>query len=108
MPTTGGLRGFASGRLRGDTALQLTADYIWPLAAWLDAHGHLGIGNVFYQDLSGFDAGSLRGSAGLGISIAGLSDDRQVRLSTAVGTEPFSTGFHVTSFRLVIGFANDY
>jgi hypothetical protein len=108
LVTTGGLRGFASGRLRGETAAQLTADYIWPIAAWLDAHGHLGVGNVFGENLSGFDAGSLRGSAGIGISIAGLSEERQVRVATAVGTDPFSTGFHVTSFRLVAGFATDY
>jgi hypothetical protein len=108
LPTATGLRGFATGRLRGESAVALTADYAWPLAAWLDAHAHAGVGNVFGRDLSGLSAGALRGSAGLGLAIAGLSSDRQVRLSGAVGTEPLGDGVDVSSFRVVLGFAHDY
>jgi hypothetical protein len=108
LPTTGGLRGFAGGRLRGDSAVSLTADYDWPLGAWVDAHAHAGVGNAFDRGLTGFSAGALRGSAGLGLSIAGLSSVRQVRISAAVGTEPLASGVDISSFRLVLGFANDY
>ena len=108
LPTTGGLRGFASGRLRGDTMAAFILDYDWPLAAWLDAHGHLGFGNVFGPAFSGLSGRALRGSAGLGVSIAGLSSERQVTLSTAVGTEPLGDGVDISSFRLILGFASDY
>jgi hypothetical protein len=108
LPTASGLRGFAGGRLRGDSAVAMIAEYDWPIAAWLDAHAHAGVGNVFGRDFSGVSAGALRGSAGLGLSIAGMPSERQVRLQAAVGTEPFDHGLDVSSFRLVLGFANDY
>jgi hypothetical protein len=108
LPTAAGLRGFASGRLRGQSALALTADYQWPLSAWFDANAQLGVGNVFGEDFSGLSGRALRGSAAVGISVAGLSAERQIRLSTAVGTEPLGDGLAIDSFRLVLGFANDY
>lgn len=111
LATTGGgrdLRGFSSGRLYGDSALALTADYEWPIAAWLDAHAHAGVGNVFGPNFGGVAAGELRGSVGFGVSIAGLSAEREVRLSTAFGTEPFERGLDFSSFRLVLGFVYDY
>lgn len=105
---SGKLRGFPSGRLYGESAAALTLDYQWPIAAWLDAHAHLGAGNVFGHRLSGLTARGLRGSAGLGVSLAGLTDDRYIELSTSVGTAPFEDGFDITSFRLILGFTNDY
>ena len=105
---SGHLRGFPTGRLYGESAAALTLDYQWPVAAWLDAHAHLGTGNVFGRRLSGFSAGALRGSAGLGVSLAGLTDDRYIELSTSVGTAPFDEGFDITSFRLILGFTSDY
>ncbi len=102
------LRGFPTGRLYGESAAALTLDYQWPIAAWLDAHAHLGAGNVFVARFSGLTAGAMRGSAGLGISLAGLTEDRYIELSTSVGTQPFDEGFELTSFRLILGFTNDY
>ena len=105
---SGHLRGFPTGRLYGESAAALTLDYQWPIAAWLDAHAHLGTGNVFGRRLSGLSAGALRGSAGIGVSLAGLTDDRYVELSTSVGTAPFDEGFDITSFRVILGFTSDY
>ncbi|MEO7096738.1 MAG: hypothetical protein ABI175_26000, partial [Polyangiales bacterium] len=105
---SGHLRGFPSGRLYGESAAALTLDYHWPIAAWLDAHAHLGAGNVFGPHLSGFSAGAMRASAGFGVSLAGLTEERFIELSTSIGTAPLDQGLDVTSFRLLLGFTNDY
>jgi hypothetical protein len=102
------LRGFASGRGRDLSAAAFMLDYQWPLAAWLDATLYLAAGNVFGRSLSGFSAGALRGSGGMGLALAGLSPNRQVELWTAIGTDPFDEGAEVTSFRLVLGYSRDY
>jgi hypothetical protein len=111
LATIGGsrdLRGFASGRGRGLSAVALTLDYQWPLAAWLDATLYLGAGNVFDRRLSGLTAGKLRGSVGMGLALAGLTNERQLELWAAVGTEPFDEGAELSSFRLVLGYSHDY
>jgi len=111
LATIGGsrdLRGFASGRGRGLSAAALTLDYQWPLAAWLDATLYLGAGNVFDRRLAGLTAGKLRGSVGLGLALAGLTNERQLELWAAVGTEPFDEGAEASSFRLVFGYSHDY
>jgi outer membrane protein assembly factor BamA len=82
------LRGFGSGRGRDLSAAALTLDYQWPLAAWLDATLYLGVGNVFGENLSGLYAGALRASAGLGLGLAGLDDERHVELWAATRTHP--------------------
>lgn len=102
------LRGFASGRGRDRSAAALTLDYQWPLAAWLDATLYLGVGNVFGENLSGFHAGALRASAGFGLGLAGLSDERQIELWAATGTAPLEDGLDATGFRLVLGYTHDY
>jgi hypothetical protein len=111
LPSIGGsrdLRGFGSGRGRDLSAAALTLDYQWPLAAWLDATLYLGVGNVFGENLSGFYAGALRASAGLGLGLAGLDDERQIELWAATGTDPLDEGLNATAFRLVLGYTHDY
>lgn len=102
------LRGFAAGRGRDLSAAAVMLDYQWPLAAWLDATFYLGAGNVFGRGLSGFSVGKLRGSYGAGLALAGLSDERQLELWAAYGSEPFDEGGKVSSFRLVLGYSHDY
>lgn len=102
------LRGFASGRGRDASAVALTLDYQWPIAAWLDATAYVGAGNVFGPRLEGFYAGKLRGSFGGGLAFNGFGADRQIELWSAVGTDPFDEGLHVSSFRLVLGYSYDY
>ncbi len=102
------LRGFAGGRGRDASAVALMVDYQWPIAAWLDATLYMGVGNVFGPNLSGFYAGTLRGSIGTGLALANLAPDRQVELWTALGTDPFDDGFRFSSFRLVLGYSYDY
>ncbi len=100
------LRGFPSGRLADRSAASATVQYRWPLAAWLDSTVYVGAGNVFGAHLSGFRPELLRGSFGLGLSLAGLSRRRSVQLWSAIGTEPWDEGFSVDSFRLVLGWAH--
>lgn len=102
------LRGFASGRGRDRSAVALTLDYQWPLAAWLDATAYVGVGNVFGEHLSGFHAGALRASFGFGLGLAGLTGERQIELWAATGTPPLDEDFEATSFRLVLGYSHDY
>ncbi|HEY5950150.1 MAG TPA: hypothetical protein VIV40_31860 [Kofleriaceae bacterium] len=102
------LRGFASGRGRDLSAAAFMIDYQWPIAAWLDATLYLGAGNVFGHNLSGLTAGKLRGSAGMGVALAGLSADRELEAWAAFGTDPFDQGADVNSFRLVLGYSHDY
>ncbi|HLL25852.1 MAG TPA: hypothetical protein VK427_27125 [Kofleriaceae bacterium] len=102
------LRGFAAGRGRDYSAATLTLDYHWPVAAWLDSTLYLGAGNVFGKRLSGLTAGKLRASMGLGLSLAGLSAERQVELWAAVGSNPLDEDFAAPSFRLVLGYSHDY
>ncbi|MBA3500837.1 MAG: hypothetical protein M4D80_40435 [Myxococcota bacterium] len=111
LATIGGardLRGLANGRGRGLSAAALTVDYQWPLAAWLDTTLYVGAGNVYDGRFSNLTAGSLRGSFGMGLSLAGFSYERQIELWAAVGTDPFDEGANVSSFRLVFGYSRDY
>lgn len=101
------LRGLPQGRLYGASAAAFLVDYHWPLAAWLDAHAHLGAGNVFEPWLGGFALRHLRGSFGGALSIAGLSE-RQIGVSLHFGTEPLGNGVDVTSSRLVLEYSGDY
>jgi hypothetical protein len=101
------LRGLPPGRIYGDSAAALLVDYQWPIAAWLDAHAHVGAGNVFDDELKGFSLGRLRGSFGGALTIAGLSD-RQIGGSLYFGTEPLGGGFDVSSYRLILEYSGDY
>jgi len=103
----GWLRGIPGGRIHGITAAALICDYDWPIAAWLDAHAHVGVGNVYGPALSGFSLASLRGSVGGALTIAGLTD-RQVGMSVAYGTEPLGDGIDFTSSRIILEYSGDY
>lgn len=61
------LRGFAPNRFRGGSALVASADYRWPIAAWLDGFAFLEAGGAFAERLEGFEAEELRTSFGVGI-----------------------------------------
>jgi hypothetical protein len=101
------LRGLPTGRLYGASAVALLVDYNWPLAAWLDAHAHLGAGNVFDSELSGFALRHLRGSFGGALTIAGLSE-RQIGVSLHFGTDPLGEELNVSSARFILEYSSDY
>ena len=101
------LRGLRQGRLYGASAAAFLVDYDWPLAAWLDAHAHFGVGNVFDPGLEGFALRHLRGSFGGALTIAGI-DERQIGVSLHFGTEPLGGGFDVSSTRLILEYSSDY
>ncbi|HEY4055005.1 MAG TPA: hypothetical protein VGM39_00305 [Kofleriaceae bacterium] len=105
---TADLRGFGHGRGRDASSVELMVDYQWPLAAWLDATLYAATGNVFGENLGGFYAGKLRGSLGLGLALAGITQERQIELWSALGFEPFDQGIDVSNFRLVLGYSYDY
>lgn len=101
------LRGLPGGRIHDVSAAAFIMDYHWPVAAWLDAHAHLGAGNVYASGLSGFSLASLRGSFGGALTIAGLSE-RQIGVFYAWGTEPLGQGIDVSSSRFILEYSGDY
>lgn len=110
LPSLTGLewmRGLPGGRVRGYSSAAILLDYHWPVAAWLDAHAHLGAGNVYGRALSGFSLASLRGSFGGSLTIAGLTD-RQIGVALAYGTEPLGGDFDVSSYRFIVEYSGDY
>jgi len=96
------LRGFAEGRLRGQSAVAAVVDYRWPIWVFLDGHLFIELGNVFGEGFDGFDVDQLRFSAGFGVRPASR-EDHEFELMVALGTEPLGDGGAVTTARLVFG-----
>jgi hypothetical protein len=101
------LKGLPTGRVYDRSAAAFIVDYHWPLAAWLDAHAHVGAGNVFDAHLRGFALRHLRGSFGGALTIAGLTD-RLIGVSLAFGTEPLGDGVDINSVRFILEYSSDY
>ena len=97
-----GMPGYLAGRLVDRSALVATLKYAWPIWVFLDGVIEADVGNVFGAHFEGFDPGLLRLTSGIGIRSSGARDSG-FELLVAGGTDPFDSGFHVTSFRFVIG-----
>jgi len=107
--------GYYEGRLRDRSAAAATASYSWPIGPWLDGSLQLAVGNVFGTHLAGFDAGLLRFSGALGLSVDGcaLSSNPEcqtqgfqgspLELLVGIGTETFDHGGQVDSIRVMFG-----
>ncbi|HEX3593503.1 MAG TPA: hypothetical protein VHU80_00315, partial [Polyangiaceae bacterium] len=103
----GGFAGFRPGRLIGASSATASLYYEWPIWVWLDGTIHLGIGNVFDNGLSDFNAKLFRLSSGIGIRSTN-SPDHQLGIEVGFGTETIQDGLDVTSFRLAIGGTNGF
>ncbi|HJK89342.1 MAG TPA: hypothetical protein RMH85_35685 [Polyangiaceae bacterium LLY-WYZ-15_(1-7)] len=105
LPDLGGngpMRGFRNGRLRGQSAASVVAQYSWPVWVYLDAIAHVGFGGVWGERFEDFSWDDLRMSFGIGFG-AIHSVDHRFDFTLAWGTEPITAGFQVTSFRLALG-----
>jgi len=96
------MRGFLPGRLVDRSAFMATLQYQWPIWVWLDGAMHVATGNVFGAGLQGIDPKLFRLSSGIGLR-TNSSPDNQLELLVGFGTDTFSEGTRVSSFRLAIG-----
>jgi hypothetical protein len=105
LATLGGAQpfvGFLPGRLVDRSAIAAQLRYEWPVWAFLDGELHAAVGNVFGEHLDGLRAGLMRLSTGIGVRstrATGLGFE----FLLGFGTDPFETGFRVSSFRFVLG-----
>ncbi len=96
------LQGFLEGRLVGRSDAVAQLDYQYPIWVWLDGALHYAVGNVFGDDLEGFELELLRQSFGMGVRSTG-NRDHAFELLVAFGTETFRSGGEIEHVRLVVG-----
>jgi len=97
------MRGFFLGRFVGQSTVDVTLDYRWPIASFLDAELFAGAGNAFGRRFEGFSPGALVGDAGVALR-TNTSRDLSIDLIVAVGTRQFDRGpLSVDAFRLTVG-----
>jgi hypothetical protein len=109
------MAGYYEGRLRDRSAAVATASYSWPIGPWIDGNLQIAVGNVFGTHLDGFDAGLLRFSGALGLSVAGCAlssssdcqthgfQDAPLELVVGMGSETFDHGGQIDSVRVMFG-----
>ena len=96
------MTGYLRSRLVDRSAIVGTLQYRWPIWVFMDAVIHAAVGNVFGEHLQGFDVKDMRLSSGIGV-ISNASRESAFEVLVAGGTDPFSEGFKVSSFRLLFG-----
>ena len=94
--------GYLRNRLVDRSALVGALQYRWPIWVFLDAVIHAAVGNVFGPHLDNVSVRDMRLSSGIGI-VSNGSREAGFEVLVAGGTDPFSEGFHVSSFRLLFG-----
>jgi len=95
--------GFLAGRLRDRSALGAQLSWRWPVYPYLDGVAAVAFGNVFDNHLSNFRFELLRLSAELGVRTVAGAGPGSFQFVFGVGTEPFSQGLRLTSFRFALG-----
>ncbi|HEY3255603.1 MAG TPA: hypothetical protein VGJ91_16710 [Polyangiaceae bacterium] len=96
------MRGYLQGRLIDRSSLVARAQYTWPVWFFLNGIVQADVGNVFGAHFDGFEPDLLRLSTAIGIRSSG-SPETGLEVLVAGATDPFTDGFHYSSFRLVIG-----
>lgn len=96
------MRGYLPNRLIDRSAAVASLRYTWPIWVFLDGVFETDVGNVFGTRFDGFDPGLFRLTSGIGVRSNGERDSG-FELLVAGGTDPFEDGFHVSSFRFVLG-----
>lgn len=96
------MRGYLQGRLIDRSSLVARAQYSWPIWFFLNGILQADVGNVFGARLDGFAPELLRLSTAIGVRSNG-SPDSGLEILVAGATDTFQSGFHYSSFRLVIG-----
>lgn len=95
-------QGFIEGRLRGRSALAVTAEYKWPIWVWMDGWLYASVGNVFGAHLEDVDPAKMRVSFGLGMKTADETD-HAFQFLVAAGTTPIEQGADITEVRFAFG-----
>jgi hypothetical protein len=98
----GPMRGYLAGRMLDRSAFVTTLEYRWPVWAVLDGSLRAEFGNVFDAHLGDFAMNLLRFSGSIGLETAGVSDN-PLQILFGVGSETFSQGGQIDSFRLFLG-----
>jgi hypothetical protein len=112
--------GYYEGRLRDRSAATATLNYSWPIGPWIDGSLDLAVGNVFGAHLSGFDAGLLRFSGALGLSVAPCAmssgpdcisrgfQSAPLEFLVGIGSETFDHGGQIDSVRVMFGVPHSF
>jgi hypothetical protein len=96
------LPGFGSRRLVDRSAAAATLRYRWPIWSELDGTLEYGVGNVFGPHWRGLSVDDARASLAVGMATAAASN-QVFELLLAVGSQPFSAGGQLESWRLAVG-----
>jgi Omp85 superfamily domain len=105
LTTLGGdqpMRGYLRNRLIDRSSFVARMHYTWPIWVYLDGVIEVDVGNVFGARFEGFDAKLFRLSSGIGVRSSGARESG-FEFLVAGATDPFDQGFHVSSFRFVLG-----
>ncbi len=102
------LRGFLAGRLRGQSGAVVTADYRFPVWAFLDADMFVSAGGVFGPDFEGFAVDRTRLSWGFGLR-SNNSRDVSFDMMLAFGSSRLDEGsLQVDRVHFVLGINQGY
>lgn len=106
LPSMGGaapLRGFATGRFRGDSTLATVLRYQYPIWVSLDAFLFAGAGQAYGERFAGASLGSMAGTFGFGVRSA-TDRDAAFELLIGAGTTRFDAPtFAIESVRFLVG-----
>ena len=95
--------GFMAGRLRDRSAAAAQLSWRWPVFDYLDGVVAVSFGNVFDKHLSNFRWDSLRGLFEVGLRTQPSFGRSSFQMVFGMGSEPFSRGFSINSFRFALG-----
>lgn len=101
-PDSDFFRGFAPGRLLGESSVVATLEYSWPIWSFLDATVQAQVGNVFGREFQDFEFERLRFAFVGGIR-APQDRDHAMNLLLGFGTRPFVEGGAPDGIRFLIG-----
>lgn len=96
------LRGFAPGRLLGQSSISATLEYAWPIWSFIDATLQAQVGNVFGHELEDFELERLRFSF-VGGFRSPNHRDHGLNFLVGFGTKPFVDGGAPDTLRLLLG-----
>ena len=97
------LRAFLNGRFRGESAAVITAEYRYPIWAYLDGELFVGVGNTFNEHLEGFSWERMYLNWGIGVR-TNNSRDVSFDILVAFGSNRLdSDSFEVDRVGFIIG-----
>lgn len=101
------MRGFLQYGLIGRSAAVAELKYEYPVWVWLNGEVIYSVGNVFGEQLRGFELERMRQSFTFGFAQA-TDGDNPFELLIGFGTDTFAAGAEPDEFRLVLGATNGF